>query len=350
MGKHKLVADKNYLPTIQETSGDWTLTAYFTLKAEDPLDAMDGPSIYLHATVRNMLVDAEGNCSADVLMDIMDQATNDGIATGTVDVMNKSEDFGDWGVRSSSVRPIFGATINNVSTGDVGDVTSASAGVKKEEQVVMIASAYVEGLGVETNEPMSLGGEVTSQDISLKTARSLLTTVVKAIQSVTLADPTVVTYRKDRVTLSGSYSNLRSSDAITVIYGSNVVAATGFGDAAHSFPTVTVTDTDHQYAAELGTLAGTRIYSIRSGDDMLSGSANIPIPSFEAQPRVFETLLMNQHGEIAGIMITQLHIPDFDMNAQVVTVSQSTVTAEQAAATAADLSISLTFNQLTKIN
>lgn len=336
MVKYGLVGDKNYLPTIQETSGDWTLTAYYTLNADGNLDAMEGTAVAAHATVRNMLVDEEGNCSADVLMDIMDQATNDGIATGTLTVTNQSEDNDDWVVRSSNFIPSLEATINNVSTGEV---------------VTTIASAYVEGLGVETNEPMSLGGEVTSQDISSKTARSLLTTVVKAIQSVTLADPTVVTYRKDLVTLSGSYSNLRSSDAATAIYGGNAVAATGFGDAAHSFPMLGVTDTEYNYAAGSGTIPLRRGFSIRSGDDMLSGSATLPMPPFGAQlPPVFETLLRDQHGEIAGTVITQLQRLSFDMKAPVVTVSQSTVTAEQAAATAESFQTSLTFHLLTKNN
>jgi hypothetical protein len=332
---YRLVGDKNYLPTIEETSGDYTMTAYYTLQADDNLDPMSGTAVVVQATVPNMQVDEKGNCSADVLMYIRDQATTDVVADGIIGLIKTMIPSGTWGVLNSQISPRSGASLHNVSTG---------------EEVTTISSTDVEGLGVEPNEPIPLQGEETLRDISSKTATSLLTAAVGAVQTLTLADPTVETYRKEPFILSGPYSNLRSSDARTVVYGSNLVAATGVGDAAHSFPMLEVTDTEYNYAAGSGTIPLRRGFSIRSGDDMLSGSATLPMPRFGAQLWSVGTLLRGTNGENAGIVTTQLHIPDFDMQAPAVTVSRSSVSPEQALATSADLPTSLTFQSLKKLN
>jgi len=348
MVKYRVVVNEGYARTFQENGGDYTMTAYYTLNADDNLDAMDGTTIVVQATVRDMLVDEKGKCSVTATIEIRDLATNDVIADGNLDLINESEDNGDWEVSSSNINPSAAGSLQNVSTGEQ-TVTIASAGVTSPSPV-MIAKAGVLSVDVEINEVApTLEGEVIKRGISSENGRIVLTTVVDALQSVDLVASTVETYIANPLTLSGSYYNLRSSDAGTVVYGSTLVEATGVGDAAHNFPMVEVTDTEYHYAQEFGTKAGARSFRFRSGDEQWDGLAILPIPAAEAQNSL-QFILRDTNGKTEGIAITQLRRPAFGMKAPVVTVSRSTVSAALADATAADLLSSLTIQQLTKKN
>lgn len=326
MVKFRIVGDDNYVSTLEETGGIYTLTSYHILQAENPLDPMEGVPVVTQVTVRNMQVDTEGNCFAIVDMEFIDLTTNGVFAEGTVDLMNKSEDFPAWEVGSSNIDPIVDGSLHNVNTGDV---------------VVTISSAGVTGIGLETNKPvLPVLGEVISRGISVPIARRILTAVVGAVQTVTAGEPTVVTYRKDPFKSSGPYYNQRSSDAESVVYGSS---------NAETDSNLTITDSRHYWEQLIATRASAREFNIQIGGDVWTGSVILPISVAEAQPRPLLTLLRGTNGVVAGLATTQL-LPANLADATAVTVSQSSVSAKQAAVAAADLTGSLTFQKLTKKN
>jgi len=324
MVKHRLVVNEGYASTLEETGGGWALTSYYTLQADDPLDPFQGITAVIQATVRNMQVDAEGTCFARVPVDIRDIATYDVIATGTLDVTNQSEYLPLWTVSSSYIKPSFEATINNVSTG---------------EGVATIASAAVIDIEVETNKPLRILGEVTSRKLPSETAKSIFNAVVGAVQTLTLGESTEQTYTRLGVAPPKSYSYQRSSDGTEVMYSSS---------NAESGDQFIITDSSHQFGQLVGTKAGARGFNLQSGDEQWTGSSPGPLIAAEAQPPTVLTLLTGQNGENAGIVFTK--IAPIAVTNPTLTVSQSTVPPDLAAATAADFPRLLTFQKLTKKN
>ena len=335
LGSYKVEPNTAYGSTISQTKQkNWVFTSYYMLRAADFKDAMDGTTFIIEATVSSMLVGTLGKCSAYVGMALIDQTANDVIAQGTLTLMTKSED-NVFEVTNAQVTPRDGVMLNNVKP------SSTSTGVKKEESTVRIASGPVTYIEIDTKEGVLLSGEVISRGLTSETAQKILTTAVGAVKTVTLNKPTEQTYIGRPFPLPVSYSYQRSSEGTKANY-------TGFVDELGD--SVRIMDSSYQFCACGGAVAGSREYNLALGGQHLIGSSSLPNVPFGSQERYeIQSLLRDQRGEFRGIVYTQLESQQVAPQL-FIDVSESFVTADSAATTAANLSDSVRIDRLTKLN
>ena len=310
------------------------LTNYRVLRADNPEDSMDETIIIIEATVGDMQVDEKGTCFASVVMEVIDQGTNVVIAFITLILMNKSETAADFEVVSAQPITENDVNLNKVTT------SSTSASLKTDEVTAWVISADVKDIDVDTKEGMSLVGEVTSRGLSSETAKSILTTAVRAVKTVNLGDSKVVSYGTKEWKYPIPYSYQRSSDATEVRYS---------GSNSETGDSVSITDSSHKYSPWAGTRASARAFRILSGKEELWGSSTLPYVVKDSQPQNYSTLLTNTKGDISGIVHTQLESQQVSA-VPFIDVSDSSVTAELAGATAARFSEILRIQALTKSN
>lgn len=324
----------DYVSTLSQNKQEgWGYTSYYILSADNSEAVMNGTSIIITTTVDDMLVDTQDNCFVWVRMEVIDQTTNDNVASVTVELTNQSEVAVDWGVRDAKFTPGYGAKLNNVNP------SSTSAGVKKEESTLLIASASVTDIEIETKGTFAPVGGVTSRGISLGTAQKILTTVMDALRTMTLNKPTEQNYTRMRFAIPESYSSQRSSDGLEVNYR-------GFVEPGDQ---VRITDSKHNFVVWAGTRASVRSFWILSGKEEWVGSSTLPTIGFDSQPQNYLSLLRDKNGVFSGLVDTQLdsrQIPPEPL----VQVSDSSVTAELAGATAVDLPRIFTIQRLAKSN